>query len=145
MDATVAELALREPMTVSGDMPFTELVHLFVAAHLDGVVVVNEQEAVVGVISSSDLLRATDQACDDEQDEDEPAKLEDRFAEITARELATPEPVWVSPDAPIREVARRMRDEGIHRVLVGRDGELAGVLTAFDLLGQFDLVVPVSG
>lgn len=144
MDHTVQELALREPMTVSVDMPFTELVHLFVAAHLDGVVVVNELEAVVGVISPSDLLRATDQACDEELDEDEPAELEDRFAQITAREIATPEPVWVSPDAPIHEVARRMRDEGLSRVLVGRDGELAGVLTAFDLLAQFDLAGPAS-
>ena len=43
-------------------------------------------------------------------------------------------PIWVSPDCAICEVARLMRAEGIHRVLVGHDRRLAGILTAFDLL-----------
>ncbi len=126
-------------MTVSPDMPYTELVHLFVAGHFENVVVVNENESVVGVVSSADLLRATDQACDDEQDEGEPADLEDRLATLTAGTIASPDPAWVSPDMPVQEVARRMRDEGLRRVLVGTETDLAGVLTAFDVLAQLDL------
>lgn len=129
-------------MTVSPEMPYTELVHLFVAGHLDDVVIVNENEAVVGIITSSDLLRVTDQACDDEVDEGEPTDLEDRFAAISARAIATPDVVWVSPDEPVREVARKMRDEALQRVLVGSDGQLAGVLTALDVLAQLDLEIP---
>lgn len=140
MERVVRELALREPMTVSPDMPYTELVHLFVAGQLDDVVVVNENESVVGTISPNDLLRATDQACDDEVDIGEPAKLEDRFAALKAKEIASPDVVWISLDMPVREVARRMRDDGLHRVLVGDDeGDLAGLLTAFDVLAQIDL------
>ncbi len=36
---------------------------------------------------------------------------------------------------PVDQVAERMRRERIHRVLVGSDGKLAGILTSFDLLG----------
>lgn len=126
-------------MTVSPEMPYTDLVHLFVAGHLDDAVVVNEQEAAIGIITSADLLRVTDQVCDDEVDEGEPADLEDRFAALMAGDIASPDLVWVSLDTPLREVARKMRDEGLRRVLVGSDDQLAGVLTAYDVLAQLDL------
>ena len=48
--------------------------------------------------------------------------------------IATPEIIFVSPDAPAAEVAQLMRTEGIHRVLVGTKQRLEGILTAFDLL-----------
>lgn len=40
----------------------------------------------------------------------------------------------VHPDAPIPEVARRIREHGVHRLLVVEDGRLAGILSTFDLM-----------
>jgi CBS domain-containing protein len=40
----------------------------------------------------------------------------------------------VSPDAPARDVARILRENGVHRVFVSEDGRLLGVVSAFDLL-----------
>jgi CBS domain-containing protein len=127
----------RDPITVRPDMPFLEIQRLFVQAHIGGAPVVGADGRVEGMITSSDLLRALDELCDEDLDADEPEDEEallDRLASITAREVETPEAIWVSPDASLRDVAQRMRDEGVHRVLVGDDGKLAGILTAFDLL-----------
>lgn len=130
-----------DPITVAPDTPFLQVQHLFLEAGISGAPVVDGQGTVIGVVSTSDLLRAVDQACDDDIDP-APAEghgdvaLAERLAELTARDLATPEVVWVSPDASIADVARRMRGEGIHRVLVGLEGRLIGILTPFDLLRE---------
>jgi CBS domain-containing protein len=43
-----------------------------------------------------------------------------------------------SADTPIGEVARLMRAQRVHRLLVIDQRELLGVLTTFDLLRAFD-------
>src|SRR5690606_8826401 len=109
--------------TVAAETPLLELVHLFVVGQIRGAPVVDRTGAVLGVVSTTDLLRTVDQVCDDEIDAGEPASgagaLRERLASLTAIDVATPEVAWVSPDAPVAQVARRMRAEGIHRVLVG--------------------------
>jgi CBS domain-containing protein len=127
----------RDPITVRPDTPFLEIQRLFVQAHIGGAPVVDADGRVEGMITSSDLLRALDELCDEDLDDAEPEDeqaLLDRLATLTAREVETPEAIWVAPDTPLAEVAKRMRDEAVHRVLVGEDGKLAGILTAFDLL-----------
>jgi CBS domain-containing protein len=40
----------------------------------------------------------------------------------------------VSPDQPLRAVAETMVDNGIHRVLVTREGRLLGVISTSDFV-----------
>lgn len=120
-------------ITVPPDMSFLDVQELFVEANIDGAPVVDERGTVIGIVTSTDLLRTLDQVSDDEIDPG-PDDLTTGLGDVTARDMATPEVVWVTPDTLIRDVARRMRDEGIHRVLVGEDGKLQGILSAFDLL-----------
>jgi len=135
------ELMKAEPLTITADMRFLDIQRLLVVAQVGGAPVIDEQGAVVGIVSTSDLLRALDQALDEDVDEVRPTagdaaevELPEGLAAATARDLATPEVIWVDPDDPASAVAARMRAEGVHRVVVGRDGKLAGILTAFDLL-----------
>jgi CBS domain-containing protein len=46
--------------------------------------------------------------------------------------------VAVSPDTPVRDVARSMRENQIHRVLVLDDGSLCGIVSTFDLVGLIE-------
>jgi CBS domain-containing protein len=124
----------RNVLTIPASTPFSEIVRLLVVAGIHGAPVLDEHGAVVGLISVMDLLRASDQSHDDEQDDGEGATPGTQLCSATARELASPELTWVSPETPAGEVARVMRDEGIHRVLVGSPGSLDGIVTAFDLL-----------
>lgn len=132
-----ADLMKRDPITIRPDAPYLEIQRLFVQAQIGGAPVVDEAGHVHGLITSADLLRAVDELCDEDLDPEE-SESEDALwqglGELTAHMLATPDPVWVAPDTPVAEVARCMREEGVHRVLVGTDGRLEGILTAFDLL-----------
>ena len=106
-----------------------------IGTRFSGVPVVDSDGTVIGLVSSSDVLCAIEQALDEDRDEGEPEDLLERLHAVTAGDIATPEVIWVSPDTPIAEVAQLMRTEGIHRVLVGTRERLDGVLTAYDLLG----------
>jgi CBS domain-containing protein len=128
------ELMQADPVTVPADAPMLDVQHLLVTAQISGVPVVDGDGAVVGVISSSDVLRAFDEALDEDVDEGEAEDLEERLQSITAGEIATPEVVWVPPDMEVERVSELMRSQGIHRVLVGSAERLDGILTAFDLL-----------
>ncbi|MDX2093561.1 MAG: CBS domain-containing protein [Kofleriaceae bacterium] len=132
------DLMQRDPITIRPDAPYLEIQRLFVEAQIGGAPLVDEAGHVHGLITTADLLRAVDELCDEDLDPAEPESeeaLARGLGELTAHMLATPDPTWVSPDLPVAEVARTMREEGVHRVLVGTEGRLEGILTAFDLLG----------
>ena len=132
---TVArDLMQTSPLTVPASASLPEVQHLLVVAGISGVPVVAEKGAVIGVLSSTDVLRAMAQALDEDVDPDEPDDVYERLDAVTAADIATPEVIWVSPDASAKSVAQLMRDHGIHRVLVGSDDRLEGILTAYDLL-----------
>ena len=46
----------------------------------------------------------------------------------------TEQVVEVAPDTPIRDVARALRENKIHRLLVIESGSLRGIITTFDLV-----------
>lgn len=68
-----SDLMQSDPLTLTPATPFLEIVRLFVQGRISGAPVVDEQGTVPGVISMTDLLRAVDQACD-EDIEAEPAR-----------------------------------------------------------------------
>jgi len=126
----------RDPITIAVDTPFLEVQHLLVVAQIVGAPVVGDG-AVLGMVSTIDLLRAVDQACDNEVDGD-PEELVEDLRTLRASDVLTPEVVWVSPDAPASQVARVMRERGSHIVMVGNDGRLEGIVTSFDLLALLE-------
>ena len=137
MPSTARDLMSPDPITVGYDMPLLQAQHLFVTLQISGAPVVDARDRVVGVISSSDLLRIVDQVCDEDIDPmPSPTSdgLPERLSTLSVGDIATPEVVWVAPEASVASVATLMRREGIHRVLVGTSARLEGILTAFDLL-----------
>jgi len=134
MPTVARALMQRNVLTIPATMPVLEIQHLFVVAGIDGAPVIDEHGAVLGVISTIDLLRVADQALDEDFDEGEGAEPEAALGVMTAREIATPDPVWVPPEMPADRVAELMQRERIQRVLVGTGGHLEGILSAFDLL-----------
>ena len=103
------------------------------AALAGGAPVVADDGKVVGMISAVDLLRAVDQAYDSDVDGD-PEALFESLRSLRATDVLSPEVEWVAPDTPVSHLARIMRQHGIHRVLVGIDGRLEGIVSSFDLL-----------
>ena len=116
-------------LTVSPDTSLLDIHKMFVEEEIHGAPVVADDGAVVGIVSTLDLIRAVSEEVDD---------LDASGTSLTAADIMTRELVAVAPNAPISEVAQTMRDQHVHRVLVIEDGELLGVLTTFDLLRAFE-------
>ena len=136
MTTLARDLMQANLVTVRESSGLLDVVHLLVRANISGVPVVDAAGAVVGVISASDALQAFDQLFDEDEDEAEADEPLGRVRTLEARDLATPEVVFVSPTASVNQVARIMRNEGIHRVLVGTRERLEGIISAFDLLAS---------
>ena len=88
-----------------------------------GAVIVREEGKVVGVVSERDLVSALSRRLP--------------MDETTAAEVASTELVWADAAAPVGEVANEMLEHYVRHILVEEDGELAGMVSARDLLGAY--------
>ena len=101
----------------------------------------------VGVLSRTDLLRRlvidqtlSDMVSDYYRDPGLPVRSE--LAEVDIKhlqrarveEMMSPHVISIDADASVVAAAQLLRDKNIHRVLVLRNGQLVGLLTAHDLL-----------
>jgi CBS domain-containing protein len=120
-------------LTVSPETPVIDVHRLFVEDEIHGAPVVDDEDRVVGVVSALDLLRVVSEQYDD---------FEARMRDINASDAMTKAIVAVSPDATVGEVARLMRAQRVHRVLVIENEDLLGVLTTFDLLAAVEASEP---
>jgi CBS domain-containing protein len=120
-------------LSVEPETPLVDVQRLFVEDEIHGAPVVDEDFRVVGVISALDVLRIVAERYDD---------FETRLRDVGAADAMTDAVVSVSPDATAAEVARLMRAQRVHRVLVIENHELLGMLTTFDLLAALEATEP---
>jgi CBS domain-containing protein len=154
MALTARSIMETHVVSVSPEDPLSAVHRLFFDEGINGAPVVDDQERVVGVISSSDLLRAAAEEHDSTRGDPGyfrelleqagpdwqagPEGFVDRLAERTVGDYMTDQLVSVAPDADIAEVARTIRSHRVHRVLVVDDGRLAGIISTFDLVGLLE-------
>jgi len=150
MASTARDVMSRSVVSVGPDTPLIDVYRLFVAEQIHGAPVVDDEELLVGVISSSDLLRASDEERDTAISSSDYLRdlvefsgpdwgrgltdFQNRLAALTVAEVMTPTAVTVRPDTPIAEVARILRQHQVHRVWVEDEGRVCGVISTFDLL-----------
>ena len=147
MTITAREIMQESIVLVAPEDPLIGVQRLFADEMIHGAPVVDEQNRVLGVISTSDLLQAV--ADDRRAAYPAPGYFEDGVATyagfadedfqeaLGGRRVAgvmTREIVSVSPRATISEVARTLRHNRVHRVLVIEDDVLVGIITTFDLI-----------
>jgi CBS domain-containing protein len=129
MAATARDLMETEVVTVGADDPIETVERVFFEEGIHGAPVVDDQMRLLGVVSSTDLLRAAAEGR--ERGWDAPP------GSVSARrtsDVMTDGVVAVGPDASIDEVARTLCDNQVHRVLVLEDWVLRGIISSLDLV-----------
>jgi CBS domain-containing protein len=150
MPITAGDLMTRAVVSVDPETPLLDVYRLFVTEQIHGAPVVDEEERVIGVVSSSDLLRAIEEERDAALAGSEYLRdliefsgpdwgrgltdFQDRLAQQNVADVMTRTAVTVQTSTPIAEVARTLREHGIHRAWVQEKGRLCGVISTFDLL-----------
>lgn len=146
MQSQVVSLSTEDPLHVAQRLFYEEGIH--------GAPVVDDRGVVVGMLTISDILRALTEEKEAAPAEPGPFRsdLDDVFGswqiapedfkarvqDVLVSDYMTEDYVAVRPDTPVRDVARSMRENQIHRVLVLDDGSLCGIVSTFDLVGLIE-------
>jgi CBS domain-containing protein len=145
--ATVRDIMETDVATVGPDDTIETVLRMLRDHDLPGVPVVNAAGRCVGIITEADLVMAGE-----EEDLHLPhyfelfggivflestKKFEKRLRKAMgsmARDLMTPNPVTISPDASVEEAARVIARRKHNRLPVVEHGRLVGVVTRVDVL-----------
>jgi CBS domain-containing protein len=135
-------------LTVRDDLSVEELADFLVENEISGAPVEDAAGKLIGVVSVTDIVAVISEGAQRERDrksasfyqswERDPNLPEDLGVEdgdIRVREIMNPIVYAVPEEMPVSEVAERMIESHIHRLLVTRGEKVVGILSTSDLLG----------
>ncbi len=132
-------------VTVSPETTVLQVVQLLLARGISGAPVVNEDGALVGVVSEGDLLRRAEIGTQKRRTTwreffTGTATLAEEYVRAhgqTAADVMTRDVISVGRETPLGEIADLMETHHIKRVPVVADGKLVGIISRANLLRAF--------
>jgi CBS domain-containing protein len=115
MAATVADLMVRNVLTVEPSDTIGEAAEKMDVANVGAVVVVEDMVRIIGIVTERDLMRAV--------------AARARAAEARVRQWMTPNPVTIEPDTSIEDAAQVMFDNNFRHLPVVKDGRPLGIVS----------------
>ncbi len=114
---------------VAADATIADVAKALVAREV-GAIVVGDEDRPAALISERDVVRAV--------------AAGKNPTSVRAVDVASTKLVRCDADATVDEVAVRMMDHYIRHILIERDGDLVGIVSARDLLGVYSAEADVS-
>jgi CBS domain-containing protein len=148
----ISEFMRTDLVSLTYDMPISEAVQVLLDNQISGAPVVNEEEAVMGVLSVTDVARYATLPEHQRRQEQPPDyflhhleqaaspeellgfRIEDLSGSVTVEEIMSPVIFNAKPDTPVSAVAHMRIDGHIHRVLVTDKDRVVGLVSSLDLL-----------
>ncbi|MGE0494066.1 MAG: CBS domain-containing protein [Vulcanimicrobiota bacterium] len=136
---TIASIMARQVMTVPPGLPIEQLGPLFTRHHVSGFPVVGAGGELLGLVSQADLVSRLpgDPRAFYRSLFLEPSDPPEVGCELVVADIMTPYVFYATEDSSLAEVLDLMLENGIHRVVVTKDGKLTGLVTTMDLLSHF--------
>lgn len=142
---TAKEIMSATVITISPDSDVTRAARLLLEKHINGIPVVDLSGQVVGILCQSDLIAQQKKISlpslftflDGFISLTSTKTLEKEFKKISAikvSEAMTTDPVTVSPDTALEEIATLMVNRGFHTIPVVENHKLVGVIGKEDVL-----------
>jgi len=153
-----AQHIMKKPVTtVDAGMKLTDFARLLSEERISGAPVVDQSGRIIGIISRTDLV---DHLLEGSARESEMGGflaflgLESPMKEMasgseeevwgTVGDIMTSDVETAEPTASLAEVAVRMFENRIHRVVITSENRPVGIITSLDLLGHFPRTAAVS-
>ncbi|HET7265884.1 MAG TPA: CBS domain-containing protein [bacterium] len=143
---TAREIMSSPVVTVGADTPVRRIVETMLRSRISGLPVVDEDERVLGVVTEADLLEKEDRPIPEPPIltwHGRSLRLErmlGRYRKATgtvARDVMTENIITAAEDTNVQELAHLMLRHDINRILILREGRLAGIVTRADVLKVF--------
>jgi len=142
---TAGDIMTTNIRSVHQDTEITDLAKMFVEYNVNAMPVVDDDGALVGIVSQTDLV---------EQDKplhiptvislfdwvlylESPKKFADEVRKVTARkvgEICSQDVVTCTPDTPVATIASLMVDNKAYLVPVVAEGRMLGVVARLDII-----------
>jgi CBS-domain-containing membrane protein len=129
---TVADIMQHRVMTVDAAASLADVARLLWEEGISGAPVVDENRRLLGLVSASDILRFKAY----------PRLVDGRSP--TARDVMTAVTINVRPTTRLPDLARFLINAGVHRALVVDRGQLAGIVSAIDIVEAVAEYVPAA-
>jgi CBS domain-containing protein len=140
MGQTVEKLMTRTVAVVGPKAPFKAILEVMEDNRVSAVPVVDEDGALVGIVTEEDLLLKEGRFQDEVRLLESPRRRRERHkAEgLFAMDLMTSPVVTVAPEATLAAAARRIHERHVKRLpVVDETGTLVGIVSRADLLRVF--------
>jgi len=139
------DIMKRDLLTVSPDTHVTEAAKMLLEKHINGLLVVDENGRLVGILCQSDLVAqqmrmpmpSVFNLLDGWIPIGSPASLEKEVRKIAAIKVAeamTTNPITVNPETSLEEIATLMVSKSFHTLPVLEHGKLVGIIGKEDVL-----------
>ncbi len=116
------EIMQKDVIWVDADTPLAELGKLLLEQRISGLPVLSSEGELMGVVSKTDLLRH----------QADLAKSGQGSREVW--EIMSAEVLSAGPDDDVKDVAKKMLERRVHRVVVFENTRMVGIASAFDFL-----------
>lgn len=142
---TAQDIMTRDVITVKKDLPISELSEIFIEKKINGIPVVDDDGAVIGMVTESDLIEQNKNLhiptvislFDAVIYLESHKKFEEELKKLTGskvEDIYTKEVITVPPDKPIIDIASIMAEQDIHTIPVVEHGKLLGIIGKVDIL-----------
>ena len=141
----VRDIMTSDPLKARPEEDISRAAKLLLEKHINGLPVVDDDNVLVGILTQSDLVAMQKKfplptiftLLDGILPLSSMSKVEKEVEKMTAstvEQAMTPDPVHVSPDTAVEEVAQLMADNKFHTLPVVEEDKLVGVLGKEDVL-----------
>jgi len=135
----------RNIIVVEEDTSINNLIRIFMDNKISCVPVVNDEKKLVGIVTKTDVLghfmdidlhiSVKDTLQDILEFSSEQRDLETvPETEMKVRAIMTPNPITTGEDTTVESLAKTMVNNKIHRLIITRDNEIAGIVSTLDIL-----------
>ena len=139
------DIMTRNVIVVEEDTSINNLIRIFMDNKISCVPVVNDEKKLVGIVTKTDVLghfmdidlhiSVKDTLQDILEFSSEQRDLETvPETEMKVRAIMTPNPITTGEDTTVESLAKTMVNNKIHRLIITRDNEIAGIVSTLDIL-----------
>jgi CBS domain-containing protein len=129
LNAPISDLMTKNVVCVSPNQKIIDLKHIYEKQQFHHHIPVIENDNLIGMVSLIDFMRAIQNATLDD--------TEVVYHTLFVKDIMTENPVSMSENTPIKEVAEILAKGQFHSVVITKNNAVIGIVTTADLLRFF--------